>query len=354
MSKATRCELKNDSNPPTESLTRRSLALASLLILLAGCPDTSRYEPGLSSEPTPVATVAPPQPAEPGLEVELVEPKRGLEDIPSLPEVAPPPRTETEMTPALLLRTPPRVETHYIAPAPIAITRIEQPLTGGGVARGVLVVPEVDSPAGAILMLPEWWGLNEPMLEEARVLGGWGFVTLAVDPYQGQVARSRREATELARGLDQNQLLLTLRAASGWLGDEATSHSLPVGVLGWNWGATLALQLGLEEPEIGALALVNPQPIYDEERLGQLAAPLIAFFGSEGGWVGREEISRFRQALVAAGVDNVIHNYTTRPEALLDPQSIQEEAYRETLRQRLREFLTRRLGTAGEATAPAN
>ena len=314
--------------------------LTIALAALSGCadpePDAQRPAP---ADPIPVRDAQPPAGPQydpygllPGGEILAPPPEDPL----------PTPRVETLLMPSLARTPQPRAETPYRAPVPVRLRPIEEPAEDQ-VLRGMLVEPEGIDPAGAVLLVPEWWGLNEAMIEEARILGSWGFLTLAFDLYDGAVAETRAEASALARSLDRQEALRAMSAAAGWLAGEATTDTLAVAVVGWNWGATLALALAGEEPRLGAAALINPSPIVDQARLEPISAPLLVFFTTSGGWITPAEATGFARALEQAGVDHAVIRYTMTPQALLDPQTAAERSYRDTARRRLREFLDDRL-----------
>src|SRR6476661_8471146 len=73
--------------------------------------------------------------------------------------------------------------------------------SGGETVSGIVYAPEnAKGKLPAIVVIHEWWGLNDWVKEEASKLADQGYITLAIDLYRGKVAASPDEAHELMRG----------------------------------------------------------------------------------------------------------------------------------------------------------
>ena len=80
-------------------------------------------------------------------------------------------------------------------------------------AQGVLYLPQGAGPHPALIVIHEWWGLNDWIKQEAAGYAANGYVALAVDLYRGKVATTPDMAHELSRGLPQDQGVRDLIAA---------------------------------------------------------------------------------------------------------------------------------------------
>ncbi len=78
-------------------------------------------------------------------------------------------------------------------------------LSGKDTVAGYLCVPEGVGPFPAVMVIHEWWGLNDWVRQAAERLAGEGYITLAIDLYRGQVADSSDEAHELMRGVPEDR-----------------------------------------------------------------------------------------------------------------------------------------------------
>jgi len=69
--------------------------------------------------------------------------------------------------------------------------------SGDETVKGVLNIPQGKGPFPAIIVIHEWWGLNDWVKEQGSKLSDLGYVTLAVDLYRGKVATTPDEAHEI-------------------------------------------------------------------------------------------------------------------------------------------------------------
>ena len=77
--------------------------------------------------------------------------------------------------------------------------------SGDETVSAYLAVPDSAGPHPALVVIHEWWGLNDWVKEEAQKFAAQGYVALAVDLYRGKVAYDPNLAHELSRGLPQDQ-----------------------------------------------------------------------------------------------------------------------------------------------------
>ena len=86
--------------------------------------------------------------------------------------------------------------------------------TGKEMIGGYLATPEKPGRYPGIVVIHEWWGLNDWVKQETEKLAAEGFVALAVDLYRGKVATDMSEAHELMRGVPDDRATRDLLAAS--------------------------------------------------------------------------------------------------------------------------------------------
>jgi len=89
--------------------------------------------------------------------------------------------------------------------------------SGGSTGEGLLYLPQGAGPHPALIVIHEWWGLNDWVKEQARRYANDGYVALAVDLYHGKVADTPELAHELSRGLPQAQGVRDLTSAVVYL-----------------------------------------------------------------------------------------------------------------------------------------
>src|SRR5437762_7637407 len=85
--------------------------------------------------------------------------------------------------------------------------------SGDESVNGFLAAPEGKGPFPAVIVIHEWWGLDDWVKGQARALAQEGYVALAVDLYRGKVTNKQEEAHQLMMGLPRDRALRDLKAA---------------------------------------------------------------------------------------------------------------------------------------------
>lgn len=130
-----------------------------------------------------------------------------------------------------------------------------------------------------LLVIHEWWGLNDNIRMMARRLAGEGYDVLAVDLYGGAAASTAEEARALMQAATRDRAAgqRNLAAAAAYL---RAAGAPKLGVIGWCFGGGWSLQTALALPEqIDAAVVYYGQPELDRTALARLDAPLLGFFG---------------------------------------------------------------------------
>lgn len=187
-------------------------------------------------------------------------------------------------------------------------------------SRAYLSEPEGE-PRGAVLVIHEWWGLNDHIRHWADRLAADGYLALAVDLYGGQVATTPEQAMELMRGVDESASLAILERASALLHERAER----VAVIGWCFGGGWSLETALHLGGFDAVVMYYGRPVTDVERLRGLGAPLLAIFGNQDTSIPPERVDEFEAALTEAGVDHRILRYDA-PHAFANPSNAHYDA----------------------------
>jgi carboxymethylenebutenolidase len=89
--------------------------------------------------------------------------------------------------------------------------------SGSDTVHGLLYAPAGKGPFPGIVVIHEWWGLNDWVKEQASKLADQGYVTLAIDLYRGKVATTPNEAHEFMGGVPQDRAKRVLQAAFNFL-----------------------------------------------------------------------------------------------------------------------------------------
>jgi len=194
---------------------------------------------------------------------------------------------------------------------------LAQPRTSPGKATGGTAPAPVPLPG--ILVIHEWWGLNDNIKAMTRRLAGEGYAALAVDLYDGKVADNPDAAKKLmgAAMADRATGVAILRAADEFLKKQGAPK---VGVIGWCFGGGWSLAAALEMPEgIDAAAVYYGQPEKDRSRLERLRAPLLGFFGADDKSIPPAAVHEMEATLKQLGKNVEIHIYDGAGHAFANP-----------------------------------
>ena len=168
--------------------------------------------------------------------------------------------------------------------------------------KGHLAIPAA-TPAPAVLVIQEWWGLNPHIKDVANRFAQAGFVALAPDLYHGEVATEPTEARKLAMALDRSTALTELNAAAQYLLDLDSTSGETVGIVGFCLGGGIAQAFAVRNPLNGAAISFYGSPLSDEDA-AQVNSALLTIWGAEDGAYALPRTEQLEQALTTAGVTN--------------------------------------------------
>jgi carboxymethylenebutenolidase len=124
--------------------------------------------------------------------------------------------------------------------------------SNGSSASGFLARPDSDAPVPGIVVIQEWWGLNDHIKDVATRVAAAGFVALAPDLYHGVVTTEPDEARKEAMSLDRARAQKEIDGAASFL--KAQPYVMPkqIGVVGFCMGGGLTLWTAAKNHDIGA------------------------------------------------------------------------------------------------------
>lgn len=197
-----------------------------------------------------------------------------------------------------------------------------------------------------IVVIHEWWGLNDNIRRATRRLAGQGYRALAVDLYGGESADDPSGARTLMQATmkDREAVRANLDAAHNHLRQDAESPR--VAVMGWCFGGGMTLQAAIDQPDRFNGAVIYYGSVGDVTRddLAPVAFPLLGHFGSEDQTIPVEDVERFEAMLNDLGKDAQIHLYEGAGHAFANPSgTTYEEEAAATAWERTTAFLDRTL-----------
>jgi carboxymethylenebutenolidase len=172
-------------------------------------------------------------------------------------------------------------------------------------------------------MIHEWWGLNEDIKNQADILAREGYVVLAVDLYQGEVATTSDRSRELASSVRNNpaSAIDNLQSAVNYVKSLQIVDGNRMASLGWCFGGDWSLQLAVNSSEdpLAATIVYYGRPITDTSSLSSISWPVLGIFGDQDQAISVESVKQFAAALNATGVTNDIYLYEGVGHAFANP-----------------------------------
>ena len=199
--------------------------------------------------------------------------------------------------------------------------------TNGDSAGGFLARPDGEGPHPAVIVIQEWWGLNDNIKDIAQRFAAEGFAALAPDLYHGKVVNEPDAAGKAMMAMDMNRASKELTKAADYLAVQPYTAGRGIGATGFCMGGGLALTLACDSPQIKAVAPfygVNPSPI---DKVANIQGPVFAVYAEHDAWAGpavREELAR---ALTRHGKQHEIKVYPGTEHAFFN--DTRREVYRE-------------------------
>jgi carboxymethylenebutenolidase len=173
--------------------------------------------------------------------------------------------------------------------------------SGDDTVQGMLFTPQGKGPFPAVIVIHEWWGLNDWVKQQASKLADEGYEALAIDLYRGKVAANPDEAHELMRGLPEDRANRDLSAAFAFLKTQSSVRRDRIGSIGWCMGGGYSLDLALREPTLAAAVINYGHLATDSESLSKINAPLLGIFGAQDRGIPVEDVRKFEQSLKQMG-----------------------------------------------------
>lgn len=194
---------------------------------------------------------------------------------------------------------------------------IETP--NGATTAHVALPDEAGSSNAAVVLIQEWWGINDHIRDLAGRYAKEGYTCIAPDLYRGKITTDAKEASRLMNELPIDDGLNTIKSAIAKA--EQTYNPGKIGITGFCMGGTFALRAACEIDSLAAAA-----PFYgdipDEQILAKLKVPTLFIAGARDGWITPEKVNGLKEVahkyelpveVVSYDADHAFFN-DTRPE----------------------------------------
>lgn len=198
--------------------------------------------------------------------------------------------------------------------------------SGDDTVSAILYTPAGNGPFPGIVVIHEWWGLNDWVKEQASKLADQGYAALAVDLYRGKVADNPGTAHELARGLPEDRAARDLHAAVEFLKAQPNVKKDRIASIGWCMGGGYSLNVALTERALTAAVINYGHLATDPAAIQKIHAAILGNFGGKDQGIPPEDVRKFEAALQRAGKKADIKIYPDAGHGFQNPNN--KAAYR--------------------------
>jgi len=195
--------------------------------------------------------------------------------------------------------------------------------SGSETVNGILYTPQGKGPFPALVVIHEWWGLNDWVKQEASNLADQGYAALAIDLYRGKVATNPDEAHQIMRGVPEDRANRDLLAATSYLGSQKNVDAKRIGTIGWCMGGGYALDLAIADPKLKAAVINYGHLATDDATLKKINAPILGIFGGQDKGITPADVNKFESQMKALGKTVDIHSFPDAGHAFENPNNKQ-------------------------------
>jgi len=193
--------------------------------------------------------------------------------------------------------------------------------SGDETVQALLYTPSGKGPFPAIIVIHEYWGLNDWVKEQSSKLADQGYAALAIDLYRGKVATTPDMGHELMRGVPEDRAKRDLHAAVEFLQSQPNVKKDRIGSIGWCMGGGYSLDVALQEPTLAADVINYGHLATDPQALQKINAPILGIFGGKDQGITPDDVHKFETAMKKLGKKVEIKIYDDAGHAFENPNN---------------------------------
>ncbi len=193
--------------------------------------------------------------------------------------------------------------------------------SGDETVNAILYTPQGKGPFPALVVIHEWWGLNDWVKEEASKLADQGYAALAIDLYRGKVATTPDEAHQIMRGVPEDRANRDLLAATAFLASQKNVDGKRIGSIGWCMGGGYSLDLAINDPKLKAAVINYGHLASDDATLKKINAPILGIFGGQDKGITPADVHKFETQMKELGKTADIHIFPDAGHAFENPNN---------------------------------
>lgn len=211
--------------------------------------------------------------------------------------------------------------------AAVQSSSVEFP-SDGVTIRGFLSRPTSGAPHPAVIIIHEYWGLNDHMRELAERFAREGYAALVPDLYSrmgSPVPKNAQEAGKLMGQLSSQLALRDLNATTKHVKAQPFVDPQRLAAVGFCMGGTFSLMMAANNSDLKASVTFYGQ-IPPSDTFKYFVSPILFIYGAQDDWVPKADVERLRQGLQDLGKPGEVRSYPNAGHAFFN--DTRPEVYR--------------------------
>jgi carboxymethylenebutenolidase len=188
---------------------------------------------------------------------------------------------------------------------------------GGPDVRAYVATPQGDGPFPVVIMIHEFFGLNESIVGKADLLAGEGYLVIAPDTFRGSTTAWIPRAIYEVISTRPEDVNADLDSVYAWLKSQPEVKTESIAIAGFCYGGRTSLTYSLHNNQLAATVIFYGSPETDPEVLKRLPGPVLGIFGGADQSIPVAQVNAFDAALTGAGVPHEITIYEGQPHAFV-------------------------------------
>ncbi|HSM70388.1 MAG TPA: dienelactone hydrolase family protein [Anaerolineales bacterium] len=190
-------------------------------------------------------------------------------------------------------------------------------LNDGPDVRAYVAKPEGTGPFPTVIMIHEFWGLNESIVGKADLLAEQGYLVVAPDTFRGSTTAWIPRAIYQVITTEAENVNTDLDSVYAWLEAQENVDTSRIAIAGFCYGGRTSLLYSLHNNKLAATVVFYGSSETDPTVLANLPGPVLGIFGGADQSIPLEEVAAFEKGLEAAGVPHQITIYEGQPHAFV-------------------------------------
>jgi carboxymethylenebutenolidase len=174
--------------------------------------------------------------------------------------------------------------------------------SNGSSAPGYLATP-ASGRGIPVIVLQEWWGVEDSIRRICDAFAAEGFVALAPDLFRGETTTEPDEGEKLMMAMSMDQAERDMRGAVDYLAQHEASEGRGVGSVGFCMGGGLSVWAASANPRVAAAVTYYYVMPHGKPDFSKIEAPVLGHFGTADDFISVEDAKALEQEIRAAGVD---------------------------------------------------